>query len=379
MYKSTEQMKCQEISDGIILPRIMREDGPLWGIGGVCDKENEFVPLSEYHGGWAEHGGFYPWKQEERVEEEVVYFGLFLRHWGHFLVDLIGRLWFFTRENSQTKEYKLAYIGEEEISGNYLEFLELLGISKKSLINVKKPTRFKKVIVPQFASRPCIWYTDEFQSIFHAIAKQVEKEGHQYDKCSLDKVYFSRLNLPKAQGTEAGEKYIANWLKKNDYSLISPEKLSVRDQVYIWNHAKEIVCMDGSIPINVGFCRNKDLQLVVMHKTKLIHKNLDLYLLMCGCKITFLDVYKEPFKRYPKSIGEGPFLFTINEDVEKFSKENHLKIPYTSRERKRIELENFIIYLGLILNIKGRIRLTLSKIYHKGRSLVSNRKRGGSL
>lgn len=364
MYKSTEHMECQEIDKGIVLPRIYMGNAPMWGLGGVCDNRNQFVELSKFHGGWAEHGGYYSWKDEEYRDDSVVYFGLFFKHWGHFLVDLIGRMWFFAQSNNEKKNWKVAYIGEEEPTGNYLEFFELLGIKEEQLIHVTNPTRFRKVIVPQFSCRPCIWYTKEFQSIFHYIAEKVEKEKYVYDKKELNKVYFTRLNFTKAQGTEVGEEYIAKWLKSNGYSLISPEKLSLRDQVYIWNHAKEIVCMDGTIPINVGFSKNKGLQLTVMHKTALVHKNLDLYLLMSGCNVTLLDVYREPFKKYPKSIGEGPFLFSLNGDIQEYSHEKNMKIPFSSKEIQIIERKNYIKYVARIINIKGRIRVILSKLYH---------------
>lgn len=364
MYKNTECMECQEINNGIVLPRINSMNGPMWGLGGVCDEGNQFVELSKFDGGWAKHGGYYSWDKEDCIDECVVYFGVFFKHWGHFLVDLIGRMWYFSRKNNVKNKIKVAYIGEEEPTGNYLEFFELLGIEKNQLIHVTNPTRFKKVIVPQFASRPCIWYTREFQSIFSTIAKRVEEEQYVYNKCDLEKVYFSRLNFAKAQGTEVGEEYIAEWLQYNGYSLISPEKLSLRDQVYIWNHAKEIICIDGTIPINVGFSQNKELQLIVMHKTKLVHKNLDLYLLMSSCNVTLLDIYREPFKKYPKSLGEGPFLFSINKDVQIFSNEHDLKLPFTKKEVTKIERKNYFRYIIRIINLKGRIRFVLTKVYH---------------
>lgn len=367
MYKSTEYMKCQEIDKGIVLPRMHSDNAPMWGLGGVCDAQNQFVELSKFHGGWAEYGGYYSWSEEEYEDDLVVYFGLFFKHWGHFLVDLVGRMWFFTQNNNEERQLKVAYIGEEEPVGNYLEFFELLGIKEEQLIHVTKPTRFRKVIVPQFASRPCIWYTKEFESIFHFIAEKVERENYIYDKQDLNRVYFTRLNFAKAQRTEIGEEYIAKCMEYNGYSLISPEKLSLRDQVYIWNHAKEIVCMDGTIPINVGFSQNKELQLVVMHKTALVHKNLDLYLLMSGCKVTLLDVFREPFKKYPKSIGEGPFLFSLNGDIQVYSDEKNMKLPFSPKEIQSIERRNYIKYLLQILNIKGKVRAILSKVYHSNR------------
>ena len=167
MYKREEKLSCLECENGLILPRIIDGATPIWGKGGVCDSENKFVHLSEYHGGWAEHGGYYDWTDEEYLDDTVVYFGVFFNHWGHFLVDLIGRMWYCIQH--QISEIKVAYLGEEDPKGNFLEFFELLGIQREQLIRITKPTRCRKVIVPEFSCRPCVWYTDEYQSIFDTV------------------------------------------------------------------------------------------------------------------------------------------------------------------------------------------------------------------
>ena len=358
MYKSDKKMQCLEIENGIVLPRLFAENAPIWGLGGVCDRKNSFVELSAYDGGWAKHGGKYEWQQEEYIDEEVMYFGLFLKHWGHFLVDLVGRAWYLPRVNENTK---IVYIGEEEPVGNYLEFFELLGIKPDQLMHVTKPTRFKKVIVPEFSCRPCIWYTEEFRSTFDYMAEKLEKENYVPANVSnLDKVYFSRLSFGKATQTEFGEALIVDWMRDNDFTIISPEKLSLRDQIYIWNHAKEIVCLNGSIPINIMFSKNKNLNLIVMNKTSLIHKNL--FLLMRDCKATFLDVYREPVKGYPKSIGAGPFLLGISDDIREYSEKKRMKFPFEERKIKKSWRINTLKLVWCILDLKGKMRRAASKL-----------------
>lgn len=364
MYKSEEKMQCIEVKDGIVLPRRFSDgDAPMWGLGGVCDDKNEFVELSFYDGGWAKHGGKYEWASETYVDEDVVYFGLFVKHWGHFLVDVIGRAWYLPQIDENTK---VAYIGEEEPVGNFLEFLELLGVKESQLIHITEPTRFRKVIVPQFACRPCIWYTEEYLSIFDSLASAVEKEGYVPKAMGdVEKIYFSRQAFGKAVQTEFGERQLAEWLKANHYSIISPEKLSLRDQIYIWNHAKEIFCINGSIPINVVFSVNKELKLRVMNKTSLIHKNLDLFLLMRSCDTLLLDIYKEPIKGYPKSIGAGPFLIGITEDILQFSEQMNMKMPFSKGQIAHEWRINTCKLAWCILNIKGKLRTVIRKVIRR--------------
>lgn len=41
MYKNTECMECQEINNGIVLPRINSMNGPMCGISSMCDGKNQ--------------------------------------------------------------------------------------------------------------------------------------------------------------------------------------------------------------------------------------------------------------------------------------------------------------------------------------------------
>lgn len=364
MYKNTRRMICQEYDHGIILPRIFDNSGPVWGKGGVCDCENSFSELSEYHGGWAEHGGYYEWENEEYLDSEVIYFGVFFNHWGHFLVDLIGRMWYCSKYPEKIKNKKIAYLGEEDPRGNFLEFFELLGLKKSQLIHITKPTRCRKVIVPEFSCRPCIWYTSEFESVFDTVVQNSYKMIQDTSGIKNNKVYFTRLNLAKAKTSEFGEKLIARWMDKNGFEILTPESLTLSQQIQVWNGAQEIACLNGSIPINVIFSKNTGLKLVVLNKTSLIHKNLDLFLLIRPVSITFLNVYFEPFKKYPRSIGEGPFLLGISEDIYRYSERNNLSVPFSKMEVWIDFILNYLRLIWKIIDFKDKIRTPLSAVYH---------------
>jgi len=354
-------MKVTTVPDGIILPQKEVTDGPMWGLGGVCDHSGSFVSLSYYDGGWASHGGSYSWDEEIYIDCDVVYFGMYFNHWGHFLVDLIGRLWYFA-QNKNTK-LKLAYFGSDIPRGNFLEFFSLLGISQEDLIHITVPTRFRNVIVPEFSCKSCEWYSDEYRSIFDSMIETVEAEGYVPNNLpSLEKVYFTRLAFGKAIASEIGEKNIAKWMGSNGFSLIAPEKLSLRDQIYVWNHASHIVCLDGSIPISTAFSKNPDLILTILHKTHLEHLNVELYLLMRPSKVTFVDAYWEPFHKYPKNIGAGPFLFDITKDIQAYSAAMGWTVPFTAAQLRFARIINWCRLVFCILNLKGRIRIAGSRV-----------------
>lgn len=360
------KLQVFEYERGIVLPRVQVTDGPKWGLGGVCDQNNQFAEVSFYDGGWAKHGGYYDWEEEEYFDEEVVYMGLFLSHWGHFLVDLTGRMWFLQQLAKTQIDFKVAYVGEETIKGNNLAFLNLLGVKEEQLVHVTRPTRFKKVYVPEKAFRTCLWYTDEFVNMLNEIYETVLRTNSDISKLeNVKKVYFTRKKFSKAVTSEFGEDYFESCFINNGYTAIAPETLSLEEQIYLWNHADEIACMNGTIPLNVMFSQNANLKLTVLNKTSICHENPGLLLEMRRIDATFLNIYKEPFKNYPKSLGTGPYLLWPSRQFDKFCKEESYALPIKKSARTWYFRGQYIRYCWAIIAIKKRVRCLISKLIPK--------------
>lgn len=351
MYCQNRPMAVSEVSRGVVLPRQEVPDGPMWGLGGVCDEMGKFVSLSAYDGGWATHGGVYDYTEPAYMDCEVVYFGPFFAHWGHFLVDLIGRMWYIARNGRR----KVAFLGSERPEGNFLECFRLLGLEEEDLIHVTEPTRFRKVIVPEYSCLSCRWYSREYREIFDTMIR-----NGGVAPIPGKKIYFSRLDF--GRGKEVGEKQIAAWACANGFTPVAPEKLTVAQQIHIWNQAEEILCLDGSIPISVAFSKNERLRLTILHKTSLEHLNVELYLLMRPCRVTLLDAYREPFRGYPRNIGAGPFLLEIGEDICQYSRERGMIVPYRPWELVWIRFGNNFRLLWKIWDLPVKLRLLVGRL-----------------
>lgn len=361
--KKDVKLKVQRFSQGIILPRKMEINAPMWGLGGVCDKDNNFVQSSFYDGGWAKHGGGYTWEDEEYIDEDVVYVGMFYSHWGHFLIDLTGRMWYLPLLKKETIKFKVAYLGEEEPQGNNLEFFKLLGIQPEQLIHITKPTRCRNVIVPEQSFKSCEWYTDEFRTMFDDMVDSVLSRNDEFKQLEhLKKVYFTRRNFSKAQNTEFGEEYFQQCFIKNGFQAIAPETLSLCEQIYVWNHAEEIVCINGTIPLNVVFCKNPNLKLVVLNKTSIFHENPLILLKMRDVTAIFLDIYREPLRGYPKSLGEGPYLLWPCESFENYWKQKKYVMPFSDSQKKKYFRSQQVKYYFCILGIRRKLRFMISKL-----------------
>lgn len=93
------KLEAKEYEDAIVLPF-------LNGRGGVLNNRGEYIEESALH---AEHIMERPYEvvKVSKINETAVYLGLFIKQWGHFLVDFVPRLWHLINNDS---DLKLVYI-----------------------------------------------------------------------------------------------------------------------------------------------------------------------------------------------------------------------------------------------------------------------------
>ena len=117
--------------------------------------------------------------------------------------------------------------------------------------------------------------------------------------------------------------------KNGGYNIIAPEKLSLAEQVLIWNNARHIACINGTIPLNVIFHiqESKPLTLTVLNKMTHIHNNLMEYLeLRSNVTSEFVDVQDVRIKDLAIGDGRGlgPFRIGISSELEEWMKKNNI-------------------------------------------------------
>lgn len=321
IFLSRKQLSVTTIKNGIILPA-HTNSSKLWADGGVVNANGKYI---EDSGNGYLFGGKYNYDSSEIIEsnETVVFFGPFIEHWGHFICDLIGRMW-FVKDNP--KKYKIAYCGWNwhqgtgDIKGNYLELLKLLGIQKKQLINIQKPTRFKKIIIPDLAFSGGNYYTKEFKDMISIIVSNSLVSKIK----TPSKVYFSRTKFNN--GKERGEEKIEKIFKANGYEVVYPESLSVKEQITYLNKAQEIAMVSGSLSHNLMFSKNEKLHAIILNKMSLVNNYQSVIDDMTNIKITYIDSFFSPLQVL---FGAGPFLLSNTKHLRQFIKDNNYNLPKT--------------------------------------------------
>ena len=331
-------LQTKEIEQGIILPDKDR-------LGGVVDSRFNFVSESAFqYGDLTLWGGVYDVDENvEEIDETVIFVGHMQRHWGNFLFDCLTRMWYALAEPNP---YRLAYCGvqmEENALDNpdtrYGEFMHLLGIEEDRFIDIRRPTRFLKVIIPELSAFPGTFYTHEFAVVFDRVIANVNRLT-SYE--SYDKIYLTRRQM--AACTELGEKEIETVFRKLGYQIIAPEKLTVAEQVYIFNHCKSFASIEGTTSHNILFAQD-GTEHIILRKQNYINTRQVVFDQIRHIVPEYIDIFYEPFHGFPLSHDAGPFYIGVTPPFFKWTKE--LAYSFSVSDKVMIQyskIRNFFVY-----------------------------------
>lgn len=309
-----------EYDNAIILPCRKNYKDKSWGDGGIVRANGEFIKESGLYMKWISFGGPYSYDKSKiaEVNDNVIWFGFFYKHWGHFLLDFLGRMWYLI-DNYNGEEIFYTSHGHT-IDGNFMEFFKLLGIDPCKIKRVSSVTKVNNIVVPEYA-RNEVSYTNEYARIFQNIAHKVLSKSSIEDKSFFlgKSIYLSRAMFASATVKEIGEDKVESAFVSAGFQTLYPEKMTLSEQVLLWNLSTQIACVNGTIPLNYLFCNNKELKLIVLNKTKLRHKNLEDVLEIQKCSNYYsLNIFEPRFLWASKNIGDGPFVLKVTTELRNF-------------------------------------------------------------
>jgi hypothetical protein len=206
----------------------------------------------------------------EVYEKSFVYIGVLHRHYGHFIADIcVPRIWSIIASLSKNLKFLVAApFGilnfHKEILFNYFKI--------RNLKLLDRPMKIKKLYVAPQIERAFSGFYDRdsafLQSYLEFIEEMTEKYLANFDKSDLkfDVIYVSRKNL---LNTFLGEKYLADLLESLGIKVISPEKLSFKEQLYLYKHSSVLVFVEGSALHTLQFLGDlKEKKIFVINRRK---------------------------------------------------------------------------------------------------------------
>ena len=299
-------LKITKVNQGVVFPC-----GRPYDIG-VYDENCKYVPASDVMEFPGKHKKYMPWaKQIDYIDEDVLYLGDMHWHFGHFLLEHLGRLWPILNKNFSKMKCVIMHksIMEDNNDSYIYELLKLFGIKRNQLIVVKRPTRFKNVFVPETADN--YNYTSrEFNKIFDRFIENTNKEKTVK---KISKVYVSREKMDDRR--TFGEKYISKIFSANGFNVIYPEKLSLLRQIQIISNCDVLAGCAGTA-LHLALFMKKGGTVIQLKRNR---KNKDNCSAqnhinsMRGLNGVFIDASLEIYKTdhytsFPQLVGLTPYL-----------------------------------------------------------------------
>ena len=250
-YFSDRELGAKTIDNGIILPA----NPNFKKRGGVCDGDFKFVAgllRGASSKGWGNilSGYVVERDQLEHSDEEVIFGGVMMGHFGHFISECLIRLWYVIEHPEMNN--RIAFIvtvrGKKEF--HYVLF-ELMGIPRERVVFVERPTQFKSVIVPDVSNFSHQYFTKEWLLPYQTVAKNVTPGN-------VKKLYLTRTAFEgdRRPGIHCfGEKYFEDYFTKKGYTVVSPERLPLKTQIELVIGADEIASTLGSLSHFSLFCK----------------------------------------------------------------------------------------------------------------------------
>ncbi|ESQ88904.1 hypothetical protein ABAC460_14075 [Asticcacaulis sp. AC460] len=200
---------------------------------------------------------------EARLEGSHVFGGMLQnKHFGHFLVESLSRLWafsFLSRDYASVVYYnRIAHMDASSFIPAVLDVL-CPGVR---LIMVKQPTLVEHLAVPTTIARAGVIQGHPSMAGLLAPARALRGEGHR-------KIYVSRSRLNPFDGMILGEGFIERSLAAEGYHIVYPETLSIREQFALYNDADTVIFADGSAAHLYALVARADQKLFIIWRRKL--------------------------------------------------------------------------------------------------------------
>ena len=322
-YQNTNDSEVQEIQEGIILPpKLVKKTRDGVYAGGVCDKELQFVAGFERDVNRVINLtciGSYEVKQDELEYKDisVIFGGVFIKFFGHFLSECMSRLWWIL-ENESASSMPIAILSLNGEVGFWNGWFELLGIDKTRILFVDKPMQFKQIIIPGQTVRLWSDYLGKYTLVYDFLRDRVL--ANKYSK-----IYLTRTKLEKQDGIN--EQYFEDFFEKRGYKIIAPEKYNLEEQISFLSGAQEVVCTEGTLSHLALFCQ-EGTKLIILRRVEdsilvpqfIVNQARKL-------RVTYIDV---TFNFLPVKHTGGVFLYGPTKNFKLFLDAN--KMDYRKEE-----------------------------------------------
>ncbi len=174
-------------------------------------------------------------KPKAVIEEPSIYAGILVRHFGHFLLESLSRMWAIKKHPDRIIVWKSNH---NSLNSWQCEILKILGIHNKSII-INSSTLFHDIMIPDPG------YV--IQKEFHEKHSKELANFHAKKIIPGKKIFLSRTQLTNSGGgTFENETKLEEILKARGWKIFYSEKYSLEEQLDEISSAEVVFGIEGS-------------------------------------------------------------------------------------------------------------------------------------
>jgi hypothetical protein len=348
-YRHPGELALQRVADGIVHPLALSATGasvtpPYCRFS---DAQLNFVPLSatERVAGRRFDTPLPDWyvgadpacapEGIEHIDEDVVFLGAFSKHYGHFLLEGIARLWAYLRP--ELAHMKAVYIAEPGVD-RFNDVFTFFGLPPGNLVKITRPTRFRSVTVPEQSMR----IQDRCHPLYKATVDRIKS---RIPAAAHRKVYFSKEMRFNHRGI--GEKPMEDVFVRNGYALFYPERLSMFETIAILKGCESFAASSGTNAHNAIFL-NDGARCISLNRSPHVHYVQTMIDRLKGLDAVYVEAH---VSLLPASWSVGPFLFgPTRQLLDFFDYAGFAHSPDALRQQFTPHLLEFLRIWGLYYN-----------------------------
>lgn len=183
-------------------------------------------------------------------DRPVLYMGILFSHFSHFLIESIAQWWGLT-EDLAVDRYLFHISDMAYLERPYVKaMLEAAGINRDNMVIFDKPTRLRRVIVPQTSCQIHSHIYTKNREIFNKLALAL---GADEVTTSDQPVYLSRARDTHGVRRYIGEVEIEEFLAQRGVRIAYPGEMPFHEQVKLINSHRTIIGFQGGQMLNIAF------------------------------------------------------------------------------------------------------------------------------
>ncbi|MCW5704795.1 MAG: glycosyltransferase family 61 protein [Bradyrhizobium sp.] len=200
---------------------------------------------------------------EAQIDETAIFAGYLLPHYGHFLIESLGRIWFA----KQRPDLPIVWITRRSgYSPMQREILDILGVRNRPFF-VSAPTRLRHLLMPDagFSKRqPC-----------HPAHAATLGAWPASPPAAGKKLWLSRTRLDHHHAGFTNEPDVEAILQRRGWQIFHPQEHSVSYQLRMLGDAERLAGIEGSAFHTLLLTDRPRARLTIVARRKRLHENFE--------------------------------------------------------------------------------------------------------